>query len=159
MATGVQEVKLAAKMQEWSDRITECRNSGMGVKAWCKSLGIAATTYYYWEKHFIAEVTQQLSLPAPAQAEKLMRINQDALLHGDASGIGSGIIIRHGESVITLPAGSSVEEVAELFSATPKLAPTSESLFSQFWRQPTTMGSTRNPAETHAFGAAGTVRR
>ena len=32
MATGVQELKLAARMQEWSVRIAECRSSGMGVK-------------------------------------------------------------------------------------------------------------------------------
>ena len=79
MATGVQELKLAARMQEWSVRIAECRSSGMGVKAWCKSQGIAATTYYHWEKRFVIEATQKLSLPAPAQAGTLMRITPDAL--------------------------------------------------------------------------------
>ena len=83
MATGVQELKLAARMQEWSVRIAECRSSGMGVKAWCKSQGIAATTYYHWEKRFITEATQHLSLPAPTQAGTLMRINPDALPTGD----------------------------------------------------------------------------
>ena len=117
MATGVQELKLAARMQEWLVRIAECRSSGMGVKAWCKSQGIAATTYYHWEKRFVTEATQQLSLTAPTQAGMLMRVNPDALPSGDVNAIGTGITIRHGESVITLPTGSSAEEVAELVRA------------------------------------------
>ena len=35
MAIGVQELKLAAQMQEWSVRIAACRSSGMSVRAWC----------------------------------------------------------------------------------------------------------------------------
>ena len=46
-----------------------------------------------------------------------MRVNPDALPGGDEAGIGSGITIRHGESVITLPAGSSAEAVADLVKA------------------------------------------
>ena len=117
MATGVQELKLAARMQEWSARIAECRSSGMSVRAWCKEQGIAIQTYYHWEKRFVIEATQQLSLPAPTQAGMLMRVNPDTLLSGDVNAIGAGITIRHGDSVITLPAGSSAEAVAELVKA------------------------------------------
>ena len=117
MAAGVQELKLAARMQEWSARIAECRSSGMSVRAWCREQGIAIQTYYHWEKRFITEATQQLSLTAPAQAGMLMRVNPDALPGGDVNAIGTGITIRHGESVITLPSGSSAEEVAELVRA------------------------------------------
>ena len=117
MGTGVQELKLAARMQEWSTRIAECRSSGMSVRAWCKEQGIAIQTYYHWEKRFVSEATRQLSLPAATQARMLMRVNPDALPNGDENSIGSGIIIRHGESVITLPAGSSAEAVADLVKA------------------------------------------
>ena len=117
MATGVQELKLAARMQEWSARIAECRSSGMSVRAWCKEQGIAIQTYYHWEKRFVTEATQQFSLPAPTQAGMLMRVNPDALPSGDVNTIGTGITIRHGESVIILPAGSSAEAVAELVKA------------------------------------------
>ena len=47
----------------------------------------------------------------------LMRVNPDALPSGDVNTIGTGITIRHGESVITLPAGSSAEAVADLVKA------------------------------------------
>ena len=117
MATGVQELKFAARMQEWSVRIAECRSSGMSVRAWCKEQGISVQTYYRWEKRFVEKATQQLSLPAPTQAGLLMQINPDTLPSGDADCIGQEIIIRHGESVITLPAGSSAEAIADLVKA------------------------------------------
>ena len=114
---GVQAMKHAALLQEWSSKIAECRSSGMSVKAWCNEKGIPIKTYYYWEKWFVTEATQQLSLPAPTQAGMLMRVYPDAMPRGDVDAIGSGITIRHGESVITLPAGSSTESVADLVKA------------------------------------------
>jgi hypothetical protein len=114
---GVQAMKHAALLQEWSGRIAECRSSKMSVKAWCSEQGIPIKTYYYWEKKFVTEATQQLSLPAPTQAGILMRINPDALPSGGGNANGTGIIIRHGESIITLPAGSNAESVAELVKA------------------------------------------
>ena len=50
MGTRVQGLKHAAKVQEWSVRIAECRGSGIGVKAWCREHGIALKTYYNWER-------------------------------------------------------------------------------------------------------------
>ena len=114
---GVQAMKHAALLQEWSSKIAECRSSGMSVKAWCNEKGIPIKTYYYWEKRFVTEATQQLSLSAPTQAGMLMRVNPDTLPSGDVNAIGAGITIRHGESVITLPAGSSTESVADLVKA------------------------------------------
>ena len=114
---GVQAMKHAALLQEWSTKIAECRSSGMSVKAWCAEQGISIKTYYYWEKRFVTEATQQLSLPAPTQAGLLMRVNPDAMPSDDVDRIRQGITIRHGESVITLPAGSSAEAVADLVRA------------------------------------------
>ncbi len=112
---GVQAMKHAALLQEWSTKIAECRSSGMTVKTWCAERGIPIKTYYYWEKRFVTEATQHLSLPAPTQAGMLMRINPETM-PGDEMGT-TGITIRHGESVITLPAGSSAEAVADLVKA------------------------------------------
>ena len=114
---GVQAKKHAAMVQEWSGRIAECRTSGKSVKAWCAERGISMKTYYYWEKKFVTEATQQLSLPAPTQAGLLMRVNPDTMPGSDAAEVGSGITIRHGESIITLPGGSSTKAVADLVKA------------------------------------------
>lgn len=117
MATGVQELKLAVRMQEWSVRIAECRNSGMSVRAWCNEQGISVQTYYRWEKRFVEKATRQLSLPAPTRAGLLMRINPETMPSDEMNTVGSCITIRHGESVITLPAGSSAEAVADMVKA------------------------------------------
>lgn len=117
MATGVQELKLAVRMQEWSVRIAECRNSGMSVRAWCNEQGISVQTYYRWEKRFVEKATRELSLPASTRAGLLMRINPETMPSDEMNTVGSCITIRHGESVITLPAGSSVEAVADLVKA------------------------------------------
>ena len=46
-----------------------------------------------------------------------MRVNPDALPSGDVNANGTGITIRRGESVITLPVGSNAENVADLVKA------------------------------------------
>ena len=117
MGTGVQELKHAAKVQEWSARVAECRSSGIGVKAWCREHGIALKTYYNWERQIVKEATQQYALPAPAQGDRLIRVNPDAMPGGGTVAVESDITIRHGESIITLPAGSSAEAVADLVKA------------------------------------------
>ena len=117
MGIGVTELKREVMLQEWSARIAECRNSGKAVKEWCAEQGISAQTYYRWEKRFVEKASQQLILRAPTQSGMLMRVNPDALPGGDEADSGSGITIRHGESVITLPAGSSAEAVADLVKA------------------------------------------
>ena len=117
MGTGVQELKHAAKVQEWSARVAECRSSGIGVKAWCREHGIALRTYYDWERQIVKEATQQYALSAPAQGNTLIRVNPDAMPGGGTVAVESDITIRHGESIITMPAGSSAEAVADLVKA------------------------------------------
>ena len=117
MGIGVTELKREVMLREWSARIAECRNSGKAVKAWCAEQGISVPTYYRWEKRFVEKATQQLSQSALTQTGKLMQVNPDALPSGDGADIGSGITIRHGESVIFLPVGSSAEAIADLVKA------------------------------------------
>ena len=117
MGIGVTELKREVMLREWSARIAECRGSGKAVKAWCAEQGISAQTYYRWEKRFVEKASQQLSLQATTQSGMLMRVNPDALPSGDVNAIGSGITIRHGESIITLPSGSSAESIADLVKA------------------------------------------
>ena len=117
MGTGVQGLKHAAKVQEWSVRIAECRGSGIGAKAWCREHGIALKTYYNWERQIVKEATQQYALAAPAPAGMLVQVNPDAMASDDVNAIETVVTIRHGESVITLPAGSSAGAIADLVKA------------------------------------------
>jgi len=59
MGMSVQELKHAARLQEWSARVAECRSSGIGVKAWCAEHSIALKTYYNWEKQIVKAATQK----------------------------------------------------------------------------------------------------
>lgn len=117
MGIGVTDLKREAMLREWSARIAECRGSGKAVKEWCAEQGISVQTYYRWEKRFVEKATQHLNLPAPAQAGILMRIDPETMPGDEMSTVNSYITIRHGESVITLPAGSSAEAVADLVRA------------------------------------------
>ena len=117
MGAGVQDLKHAAKVQEWSVKVADCRSSGIGVKAWCREQGIALKTYYSWERQIVKEATRQYALPAPTQGGLLMQVNPGTMPSGEIVAIGSGITIRHGESIISLPAGISAEAVADLVKA------------------------------------------
>ena len=114
---GVQAIKHEALLQEWTARFAECRSSGMSVKAWCEAQGLSIKTYYYWEKRVVARANQQAIIPMTPRSGMLMRVDPDKLPGGDIIASGSEITIRHGESIITLPAGSSTEAVAGLVRA------------------------------------------
>ena len=42
----LQTVNQRNKLSLWAGRISECRNSGMAVKVWCRENGICEQTYY-----------------------------------------------------------------------------------------------------------------
>ena len=111
---GVRELKHEALLQEWRVRIGECRASGKSVKAWCETQGISIKTYYYWEKQFVEKVKEQALLPSAPQTGALYKINPEALPCGNDNSLGECITIRYGETVITMPAGSTMESIAEL---------------------------------------------
>ena len=117
MGGSVQELKHAARLQEWSVRVAECRSSGIGVKTWCAEQGIALKTYYNWERQIVKTACKQYALPDHGQRGPLTRIDPYQL-PGDEPETGvPGITIRHGESSIILPAGVNAESIAELVKA------------------------------------------
>ena len=85
MGTSVQELKHAARPQEWSGKDAECRSSGISVKSWCAEQGIALKTYYNWEKQIIKAATQQYALPVPARAGLLMQVNPETMPGSDVA--------------------------------------------------------------------------
>lgn len=49
------------KLSLWTDRIKECRASGLTVSKWCEQNNIGAKTYYYWMRKIKREVFENLS--------------------------------------------------------------------------------------------------
>ena len=38
------------KEELWAERIRQCRESGLGVQAWCAEQGLSHHTYYKWQQ-------------------------------------------------------------------------------------------------------------
>jgi hypothetical protein len=47
---GAREATHEYRLRRWIEMISQCRNSGMTVKAWCESQNINVKSYYYWQK-------------------------------------------------------------------------------------------------------------
>ena len=114
---GVVAMKHEALLREWREKIAECRTSGESVRTWCAERGIGEKRYYYWEKRVLAAAAGETSLPAAVRKCRLARIIPDTMPGSESGNIGAAITIRHGESVISLPAGSCLETVADLVKA------------------------------------------
>ena len=59
MSTDLQVHNGQNKMAEWAGKISECRNSGMAVKTWCKENGVCEQTYYKWQRRLFAMAQAQ----------------------------------------------------------------------------------------------------
>ena len=59
MSTELQQLNEQNKLALWAERVSECRNSGLTVKAWCKENGVSEQTYYKWQKRVFDMVKGQ----------------------------------------------------------------------------------------------------
>lgn len=46
----IQSMGQRQRLFEWSQRVADCRQSGMSVKRWCEENGVTPKTYYSWQK-------------------------------------------------------------------------------------------------------------
>ena len=42
------------KLAEWSDIVSQCRNSGLSVRQWCQENQINISNYYKWQRKIYA---------------------------------------------------------------------------------------------------------
>ena len=59
MGKDLQTLNRQSKLPLWAERISECRNSGQNVKAWCRENIVCEQTYYKWQKRLF-EMAQAL---------------------------------------------------------------------------------------------------
>ena len=71
MSRELQAMNQQNKLALWAGRISECRNSGMAVKTWCRENGICEQTYYKWQRRLfeMAQAQQEVQFAevTPAQ--------------------------------------------------------------------------------------------
>ena len=49
------------KVALWTQRIADCKNSGISAQEWCEQNGIHIKTYYYWHNKIHKMVSKQQS--------------------------------------------------------------------------------------------------
>ena len=47
-------------LQEWAERVKECRSSGLSVKEWCLENNVGLSTFYTWQKRVFNAVSAQV---------------------------------------------------------------------------------------------------
>ena len=55
----IQSMGQRQRLFEWSQRVADCRQSGMSVKRWCEENGVTPKTYYSWQKKVFEFMVEQ----------------------------------------------------------------------------------------------------
>lgn len=107
MSTELQQVNGQNKVALWAERISECRNSGLSVKSWCKEKGVCEQTYYKWQKKIFAMAKAQRELQF-AEVTPVMTTNSNCQIaisihaRGIAANIHNGVDPATVESVLQI---------------------------------------------------------
>ena len=102
LTTAITEIKTKASLPEWQQRILDCQNSGMSVKAWRRENGISTGAYYFHLRKVRESVLEEQQL-VPLQN-----------LEPKAS---AGIRIESRSITVTLPETVSQEQLTAILSA------------------------------------------
>ena len=102
ITTAITEIKSKVSLQEWQQRILDCQNSGMSVKAWCQQNGISTGSYYFHLRKI---------------RESVLEENQIIPLEPPKPVSSTGIRIESAGITITLPETVTPEQLAAVLSA------------------------------------------
>lgn len=102
ITTAITEIKSKVSLQEWQQRILDCQNSGMSVKAWCQANGISTSSYYFHLRKI---------------RESVLEENQIIPLEPPKPVSSSGIRIESAGITITLPENAAPEQLAAVLAA------------------------------------------
>ena len=61
MEKGLQSLDKTQRMEEWAQRVSECRSSGLTVRKWCEQHEINEKTYYYWQRRIWESMNESRS--------------------------------------------------------------------------------------------------
>ena len=59
MEQGLQKLNADQRLAVWTQRISDCRSSGISVKCWCQQNGVSKKTYYYWQRRIFRMAEEQ----------------------------------------------------------------------------------------------------
>ena len=94
------------KLALWAGRISECRNSGQNVKAWCRENGVCEQTYYKWQKRLfeMAQFQQEVQFAevTPVQSVRSGNVAVTVRIAGAEADIRSGADAATVETVLRI---------------------------------------------------------
>ena len=106
----------------WSQRVADCRSSGLSVNRWCAEHNIKPKTYYNWQKKVFAAMIEQqkMLVEAPETQSHFAELPAPALepapVPASEPGQKTGLIasIRVGNASLDVYDGADAEVVAAL---------------------------------------------
>ena len=113
----IRGTKAQRNLMEWSQRVADCRSSGLSVTRWCAEHSIKPKTYYNWQKKvFSAMLAQQQAetsdassrfaeLPPPADEKQPTTTEKQTDLVAS---------VRIGDASLEVYGGASAEIVSAL---------------------------------------------
>ena len=106
MSKDLQTINSQNKLALWAGRISECRNSGQQVKAWCKENGVCEQTYYKWQRRLfeLAQMQQEVQFAeiTPAQSVRCGNIAVTVRIAGAEADVHSGADAATVETVLRI---------------------------------------------------------
>ena len=99
---------------EWSQRVVDCRSSGLSVTRWCAEHDIKPKTYFNWQKKvFAAMIEQQRQhLEEPEEPERRFAELPAPVMRNDLVAT-----VRIGETSLDVYSGADADVVAALCKA------------------------------------------
>ena len=106
MGKDLQTLNGQNKLALWAGRISECRNSGQNVKAWCRENGICEQTYYKWQKRLfeMAQLQQEVQFAevTPVQSVRFGNVAVTVRIAGAEADIHNGADASTVETVLRI---------------------------------------------------------
>ena len=59
MNRGLQVYNEQAKLAQWAQVVSQCRDSGVSVRQWCQENGVNVSSYYKWQRKVYAAAQAQ----------------------------------------------------------------------------------------------------
>ena len=66
----IQSLGQRQRLLEWSQRVADCRQSGMSVKRWGEENGVTTKTYYSWQKKVFSFMVEQQKLQLETEEQE-----------------------------------------------------------------------------------------
>jgi len=115
------DIRRAAQIPMWRERIQKCRSSGLTVRRWCEENQVHIKTYYRWEKRCLEKATETIC--TEQQTGTLTKITPELLpsnreeTESSSSNASAELVIRCGCVSMDISPQMPVAKIAELVSA------------------------------------------